>query len=143
MIASDELIYYNFLQERDIEGTKIVVLLVKEQKRKTSGKPAGVVFSEAGFKVLQYYIEHLLKEICRDKFNQYVFPRRSNCQIGKPISLQEHLSILQRKEVNGKRISSRSIRGTYVTLNRSSNASVEQRQDLADSMNHTLPVANS
>ena len=120
------------------------VILAKEQKRKASGKPAGIVFSQVGFKVLNHYIQHLLPRICPDKFNSYVFPRKSSStMIGEPLTLQEHTAIMKSVGYLEKTISSRTIRGSYVTIDRQSNSSFEQRRDLADSMSHSLSVADS
>jgi len=115
------------------------VVLVKEHKRKGSGKPAGVVFSESGFIVLNYYIKHLLTTICDDQFNPYVFPRKKSLgNVGEPLTLPEHNCILQTKGINGKTVSSRSVRGSYITIDRMNNSSFEQRQTLADGMSHMM-----
>ena len=119
------------------------VVLVKEHKRKCTGKPAGVFFSESGFLVLKYYIQHLLSTICHDQFNPYVFPRKKSLgNVGEPLTLQEHNCILKTKGINGKAVSSRTVRGSYITRDRMSNSSLEQRQTLADGMSHSLPVAD-
>ena len=128
----------------NIDGTVMHVILAKEQKRKASGKPAGIVFSKSGFQVLNHYIQNLLPRICHDKFNGYVFPRKSTAAIiGEPLTLQEHTAIMKSVDFLEKTISSRTIRGSYVTIDRKSNSSMEQRRDLADSMSHSLSVADS
>lgn len=123
------------------------VVLVKEQKSKYSGKPAPIVFSNVGFEVLKYYLNDLLPKFCGDKFTDLVFPRiEKKCSkrvVACPLSFKEHFTILQRKELNGKKLSSRAVRGSLVTINRETNASIEVQKDLADSMSHSLPVANS
>ena len=110
-------------QKVNVHDEILHVVLVKEQKRKNSLKPAPVV----GFKILNYYIKELLPAITDDAYSEIVFPQWSwkKNKLAEFMTYKQLNEILKSVGVSDKRFSSRVNRKSIVTNNRLTNCSIE------------------
>ena len=132
--------------ESRINGVKHYTINVSDQKNSCTGMPAPVVYENIEFEVLSAFIKDLRPSITEDKFCRVVFPafNRINSKCDQDLGLPAAFKILQSfKTANGKMPSSRSIRGSKVTLSRDKNLPDETLNHMAKTMSHSRKTADS
>jgi len=130
-------------EEIDIKGKSHRLIEVKNQKTAHTGEPAPVAFTHDEFRVLELYIDYMRPKISSAN-SESVFVPLDTLGGGKnTLSLSSAWSILRKfKTESGKRLTSRVARVSRITISRSKDLSLQERQDLAKSMNHDLATAN-
>lgn len=125
----------------EVNGECSYVIKVLEQKNIKTGQEAPIAYNEKEYQVLKKYIEILRPKLNIDKKCQAVFTTVHKVP-NKELSLSGIFSILQLTTTDsGKKLSSRAIRGSIVTNSRYLDLSLQDQEDLASSMSHTLPTA--
>ena len=133
-------------QETAINNKTHHLIKVLEQKNSITGKPAPVVYDESEFEVLKFYIKDLRKRISPSSQNQFVFPsyEKLNSRVDQGMTLSGAYKVLQKcNGESGKNFSSRTIRGSKITVSRSKNPSDSEKNHLANSMSHSRSTADS
>lgn len=126
---------------KHINGEVFHIIKVVNQKNLKMGEPAPVVYNDVEFQVLNIYIRKMRPMLTEDQFNPIVFPsqHRGSSYHMTFSSFNKILDKLQTK--SGKKVSSRVIRGSKITSNRSLNVSDSDRRHLAKAMSHSLNTA--
>lgn len=133
----------NEAEKKEIDGKTIHIVNVVDQKNLKTGEAAPVVFSDPEFQVLQIYLSKMRPKITGDAFNQTAFPSQQQRASSHNMSFGSFYNILQKLESkSGKKISSRTVRGSKITINRSLNVSDSSRRHLAKAMSHSVATAN-
>ena len=128
-----------------IDGETYHTINVSEQKNTYTGEAAPVVYDETEFFVLTKFIEHLRSNLTSDANCKVVFPAicKSNSKLDQSLGLPAAFKILQKFQTSsGKKISSRSIRGSIVSNSREKKLPEEHLNHLAKSMNHSRSTAD-
>ena len=127
-----------------INGEAFHIVKVMDQKNLKHGEVAPIVYSSTEYKALELYIRHLRPKLTNDVFNQSVFiPRlKLKCSGTQDLSFSSAFNILQKfKTESGKKLSSRAIRGSKITITREAGVTDEERRNLARSMSHSVETA--
>ena len=117
---------------------------VADQKNTRSGEAAPVVFSEIEYVALGLYVQKLRNKLVGDDETLNVEPaRRTKFKKSEHLGFSSVYNILQKfTTYSGKKVSSRSIRGSKVTNSRKIN-DVYYHMSLPTTMSLTLRTANS
>ena len=132
--------------ESVINGNKYYTINVRDQKNTHTGSAAPVVYHEDEYHVFLVYINQLRLKLTSDSNCKVVFPAncKTNSKLDQSLGLSAAYKILQKFETtSGKKISSRTIRGSIVSNSRERNFSDEHLNHLAKSMNHSRSTADS
>lgn len=122
---------------KQMNGEQIHIVKVLEQKNLKTGETAPVVFTDLEFQVLQIYITKMRPQITGDAFNPIAFPSQQQRASSNNMTFASFYNILQKLESkSGKKVSSRTVRGSKITHNRSLNVSDTSRRHLAKAMSH-------
>lgn len=123
-------------EKQSISGENYYFVKVANQKGARSGESATVPFHQKEYDALHLYLDKL-RPLIGNTATDSVFI----CSSG-PLSFALVYKILQKYTTpSGKKISSRSVRGSIVTNSRRDNLSQSQKVDLAKSMNHDIATA--
>ena len=128
----------------EVDGDVFHVVKVFDQKNIRVGEAAPVTFTAEEFKVLEIFIAELRPKIVSNKFEKNVFPPRRHMKYAaaKDLSFSSACRILKTFETKtGKKITSRTIRGSRITSNRCTNYSDKEKSDLAKAMSHSVATA--
>lgn len=104
------------------------------------------MFDEQEFKALKIYIRDLRSSITWNKFSKVVFVSSSkiNSNLEQELSLASAHRILQSLQTkSGKKLSSRSIRGSIISDSRRKNLPEETLNHLANTMSHSRKTADT
>lgn len=128
-----------------VDGDIFHVVKVHDQKNSRTGDPAPVTFSDDEFSVLKIFLKEMRPKIIGNKFEKNVFPPREHMKFAaaKDLSYSSACKILQSFEtLSGKKLTSRSIRGSKITSNRDSDYTEKEKTDLAKAMSHSVSTAD-
>jgi len=130
--------------QREVGDKVFYIVKVYDQKSLKNGKPAAVSFEETEYKLLKLYTEKLRPKITPpDADCKYVFSTSRNSLGCCDMSLSGAYHVLQSfRTKSGKRISSRSVRGSKVTTNRAGDSTDAEKRDMAKAMGHDEATAN-
>ena len=129
-------------EEREINDERFHIIKVMKQKNLKSGKEAPVAFSSKEFTALTRYIDVLrpklaLKENCDEVFTTVHKEPHNN-----ELSFSGIYNIMQNFTTSsGKKLSTRSVRGSLITNSRDHDLTDQQAKDRANSMSHTVTTA--
>ena len=127
-----------------VEGDTYVVVKVFDQKNIRVGEPAPVTFTHDEFEVLKIFIQELRPKLINNSFETNVFPpkRHMKCASSKDLSFSSACRILKSfQTASGKKMTSRTIRGSKITSNRDSDCTDKERSDMAKAMSHSVSTA--
>lgn len=129
-------------EQKEVEGEVFHIVQVLKQKSLKMGEPAPVVFSDVEFKVLQLFILKMRSTITGDSYNPICFPSQQQRASSNHMTFSSFHSIINKLQTTpGKNVTSRAIRGSKITHNRSLNVSDSERRNLAKSMSHSVATA--
>ena len=130
-------------EKREVNGNNIFIVKVRNQKNLKHGKEAPVVYTDKEYQVLKKYIDVLRPKIPTEKECDTVFTTIHK-NLNSEISYSGIYNILQKCETNcGKKICSRSVRGSLITNSREDrHLTDQQKEDKAQSMSHTVSTAD-
>ena len=135
---------YANAEDRVNDGENFKIIKVLDQKNAKAGEAAPVVFSACEYAALTTYVKHLRPRFGNNIDINNVFVSCVN-QFSVPTSLtfSSIYKIMQKFSTSsGKKLSSRALRGSKVTDSRNKNYSLEQKQQLATAMSHSLQTAD-
>ena len=146
---SKELMKMNIKEVNDakilnVENTVYYLIEVLNQKNTKMGEAAPVALTKQEYDVLKIFISQLRPRLTDNESCSVVFPPKSymNASVTGDLSYSSAYSILQKfKTKSGKKLSSRTIRGSRITNSRMQNISADERNSLAKSMNHSVNTA--
>lgn len=147
---SKEMTRMTLLEVEEAEITmigeeKFHIINVAEQKNSRGGKPAPVPYTDIEYSVLKSFITDMRPKLTNSKFCDVVFPASSkvNSHVDQELGLSAAFKILQKFETfKGKKISSRSVRGSKVTISRQKNLPNETLDHIAKAMSHQRSTAD-
>lgn len=129
-------------EKKWIDGEFFYIIKVLQQKNVKMGEAAPVVFSDVEFQVLNIYITKMRPQLTGDIYNPVVFPSQSQRASGFNMSYSTFNNILDKLVTrSGKKLSSRIVRGSTITNNRTLNVTHSERLHLAKAMSHSVATA--
>ena len=131
-------------EESVVDGEKYKIITVLQQKGLKAAKEAAIAYTEDEYKALCFYIEHLRPKLAASQFNRSVFIPKSGLGPGasEELTFSSTYKILQKFTTeSGQKLSSRAIRGSKITNNRTRGTTDQERRDLARAMTHSVETA--
>ena len=129
----------------EVNGEEFFLIEVSDQKTaNSSGDPAHVPYESMEYEVLCKYISDLRSKLVNDKFCNIAFPSlpKINSNSSNDLSLSAVFKVMQKFSTSsGKKVSTRSLRGSLVTNNRRKEMSETEKRNMAKAMNHSYNTA--
>ena len=132
-------------EESLVGEEKFFIINVADQKNSRTGKPAPIAYTEAEFSTLKAFIADMRPKLIESPFCDIVFSSSSKLtsHVDQDLTLSAAFKVMQKyKTAKGKKVSSRSIRGSKITISRQKNLPNSTLDHLANAMSHKRSTAD-